>query len=118
VRSTIRPLSQLRLSPALLLIGIAVVGGAARGLFTLEGATLVSDHWGPERYAALNGVFHAPMGVAAAIAPGFGAGIAAITSSYTGLFAILTVGAGDGAAALAAASGDPSALSWDAELVE
>lgn len=75
--------------PALLLIVIAVVGGAARGLFTLVGATAVSDHWGPERYAALNGVYHAPMGVAAALAPAFGAAVAAWTGSYVGLFAVL-----------------------------
>lgn len=75
--------------PALLLIVIAVVGGAARGLFTLVGATAVSDHWGSERYAALNGVYHAPMGVAAALAPAFGAAVAAWTGSYAGLFVVL-----------------------------
>lgn len=103
--------------PALLLIGIAVLGGAARGLFTLVSATLVSDHWGPSRYAALNGVFHAPMGVAAALAPAFGAGIAAVTGSYTALFAVLAAIA-LAAAALAATAGDPSAERWDPELVE
>lgn len=77
--------------PALLLVALAVLAGAARGLFTLVGATLVSDHWGPRRYAALNGVFHAPMGVAAALAPAVGAGIAAVTGSYAALFAVLAV---------------------------
>jgi MFS family permease len=102
--------------PALLLIGIAVLGGAARGLFTLVGATLVSDHWGPERYAALNGVFHAPIGVAAALAPAFGAGVAALTGSYAVLFIVLAVVA-VAAAALAAAAGDPSARRQDRELI-
>jgi MFS family permease len=92
--------------PALLLITIAVLGGAARGLFTLVGATIVSDHWGPRRYAALNGVYHAPIGIAAALAPAFGAGIAAITGSYTMLFAVLALIALT-AAALAAGAGGP-----------
>lgn len=103
--------------PALLLIGIAVVGGAARGLFTLVSATLVSDHWGPQRYAALNGVFHAPIGVAAALAPAFGAGIAAVTGSYAALFAVLAAIAFV-AAALAATAGVPSGGRRDAVLVE
>lgn len=94
--------------PALLLMGIAVLGGAARGLFTLVSATLVSDHWGPGRYAALNGVFHAPIGVAAALAPAFGAGIAALTGSYAALFAVLAAIA-LAAAALAATAGEPQA---------
>lgn len=100
-----------------MLIGIAVVGGAARGLFTLVSATLVSDHWGPQRYAALNGVFHAPIGVAAALAPAFGAGIAAVTGSYAALFAVLAAIAFV-AAALAATAGVPSGGRRDAVLVE
>ncbi|WP_121253063.1 MFS transporter [Nocardioides ferulae] len=84
--------------PVVLLIAIAVVSGAARGLFTLVGATIVSDHWGPQRYAALNGVFQAPMGVAGALAPAFGAGVAAATGSYAALFGVLAVLALVGAA--------------------
>lgn len=75
--------------PALLVIVLAVVGGAARGLFTLVGATLVADHWGAERYAALNGVYHAPIGIAAALAPALGAGLASLTGSYSALFAVI-----------------------------
>lgn len=103
--------------PALLLIAIAVVGGAARGLFTLVGATVVSDHWGPHRYAALNGVYHAPLGIAAALAPAFGAGIAVITGSYAGLFAVLALLALVGAL-LAVIAGDPSTVRRSPELVE
>ncbi|MGB0100373.1 MAG: MFS transporter [Nocardioides sp.] len=75
--------------PVPALIAVAVLSGAARGLFTLIGATVVADHWGPERYAALNGVYHAPLGVAAALAPAFGAAVATLTGSYAALFAIL-----------------------------
>lgn len=93
--------------PALALMTIAVLGGAARGLFTLVGATMVSDHWGPQRYAAINGTFHAPIGIAAALAPALGAGVAAITGSYAALYGVLALVALLGAA-LAAAAGDPS----------
>lgn len=78
-------------APVPALIGIAVVAGAARGLFTLIGATVVSDHWGPERYAALNGVYSAPLGVAAALSPAFGSGVAALAGSHTALFVVLGV---------------------------
>lgn len=94
--------------PVVLLIAIAVLSGAARGLFTLVGATVVSDHWGAERYAALNGVYHAPLGVAAALAPAFGAGIAAWTGSYAGLFVVLGTLALAGAL-LTAVAGGPAA---------
>jgi len=103
--------------PAVLLVTIAIVGGAARGLFTLIEATLVSDHWGPARYAALNGVLQAPYGIAAALAPAFGAAIATMTGSYAALFGVLAaialVGAG-----LAAVAGDPSGGRGNAELVQ
>jgi MFS family permease len=87
--------------PLLLLVAIAVAGGAARGLFTLVAATAVTDRWGPERYAALNGVYQAPLGVAAALAPALGAALAAYTGSYAALFTVLAA-IGVAAAALAA----------------
>lgn len=77
--------------PVVLLIVIAVVAGAARGLFTLISATVVSEHWGPERYAALNGVYNAPLGVAAALAPAFGAAVSSWAGGPTGLFLVLGV---------------------------
>jgi predicted MFS family arabinose efflux permease len=92
--------------PALVLVLVAVLGGAARGLFTLVGATLVSDHWGAHRYAAINGVYHAPKGVAAALAPAFGAGVAAVTGGYPAMFGVLAALALAGAA-LAASAGNP-----------
>ncbi len=94
--------------PVLVLVVVAVLGGAARGLFTLVGATLVSDHWGPQRYAALSGVYHAPKGIAAALAPAFGAGVAAIVGGYPAMFGVLAALALVGAA-LAAFAGDPPA---------
>ena len=75
--------------PAVLLIVVSMVAGAARGLYTLVGATLVSDVWGPERYAAINGVLGAPVALATALGPFAGAGIAQVTGSYPTTFVVL-----------------------------
>lgn len=77
--------------PLALVMAVAVLSGAARGLFTLINATVVGDYWGTARYAALNGIYNAPVGIAAAIAPAFGAAIAAMTGSYRALFLVLGV---------------------------
>jgi predicted MFS family arabinose efflux permease len=82
-----------------------VLAGAVRGVFTLTGATLVADHWGPDRYAALNGVFNAPLTAAAALAPSIGAAIAAAAGGYPALFAILAAAAAAGAGLAAAVPG-------------
>jgi MFS family permease len=89
---------------AALLTAASVLCGAARGLFTLLEATVVSDHWGPGGYASLNGVFSAPLTAATAIAPTVGAALAALAGGYPALFLILA-GTGAGSAALALASG-------------
>ncbi len=102
--------------PLVLLMAIAVISGAARGLFTLIKATVVSDHWGTERYAALNGVYTAPAGIAAALAPAFGAGVAAWTGSYDRLFLVLGLLALVGAVLTVTAGA--SAESRDFELLE
>jgi MFS family permease len=95
--------------PAALLVAASVIAGAVRGVFTLTEATLVADHWGPGRYAALNGVFSAPVTAAAALAPSIGAGIAAAAGGYPALFAILAATAAAGAA-LAAIAPSPDGL--------
>lgn len=92
--------------PSTVVIAIAVLSGAARGLFTLIAATVVGDYWGTERYAALNGIYNAPVGIATAVAPAFGAAIAATTGSYRALFAVLGVLAFI-SATLAARAGTP-----------
>ena len=75
--------------PAAVLIAVSMVAGAARGLYTLVGATLVSDLWGPERYAAINGVLGAPVAVATALGPFAGAWIADVAGGYPATFAVL-----------------------------
>jgi MFS family permease len=82
--------------PSALLIVVSVVAGAGRGLFTLVGATLVTDLWGPQRYAALNGVLSAPLAGATAVGPFLGAWIADGTDSYPAAFAVLATLAGAG----------------------
>jgi MFS family permease len=89
--------------PAALLVAASVLAGAVRGVFTLTEATLVADHWGAERYAAVNGVFNAPLTAAGALAPSIGAAIAAATGSYPALFVILAAAAAAGAALAAVA---------------
>jgi hypothetical protein len=80
-----------------------VLAGAVRGVFTFTEATLVSDYWGPGRYAVINGVFNAPLTAAGALAPSIGAAIAAAAGSYPAMFAILAAAAAAGAALAAAA---------------
>jgi MFS family permease len=89
--------------PAALLIAVAVLTGAVRGLFTLLQATAVSDHWGAAGYASLNGIFSAPMTAATAIAPTAGAALAAAAGGYQALFVILA-GTGAFSAALVLAA--------------
>ena len=88
--------------PALLLVGASVLAGAVRGVFTLTEATLVADHWGPDRYAVLNGVFNAPLVAAGALAPVTGAAIAAVVGSNPAMYAILAAAAAAGSGLAAA----------------
>ncbi len=103
--------------PTGVVVLLAVLAGASRGLFTLVGATLVTDYWGRQRYAAISGVYNAPVLAASALAPLLGAVIADLTGGYVGLYVVLAATAG--VAALLAASveraGAPvGALSLDA----
>jgi MFS family permease len=75
--------------PAVVLLAASVLAGAVRGLFTLLQATLVSDVWGPERFASLNGVFNAPLTAANALAPSAGVAAAGALGSYPRLFLAL-----------------------------
>lgn len=75
--------------PAWVLIVLSVAAGLGRGLFTLVAATLVTDVWGPQRYAALNGVLSAPLAAAGALGPFVGAAGAAVLGGYPGMFRLL-----------------------------
>ena len=93
--------------PTVVLLAVSVVAGGARGLYTLVGATLVTDLWGPERYASLNGVLGAPITFAAATGPVVGAGLAHLTGSHATAFGLLGAIALLGSALLGFAVGLP-----------
>lgn len=68
--------------PAWLLIAVAVLAGAVRGCHTLLQATAVSDRWGTKNFAAINGVFVAPMTAVGAVALVAGPGLAELVGGY------------------------------------
>ena len=68
--------------PDWLLIAVAVLAGAVRGCHTLLQATAVSDRWGTKNFAAINGVFVAPMTAVGAVALVAGPGLAEIVGGY------------------------------------
>jgi MFS family permease len=75
--------------PAALLIGAAMLAGAARGVFTLLHATAISDRWGAAHYSRLNGLLSAPALLATASAPWGGAALAQALGGYPAVFAVL-----------------------------
>lgn len=75
--------------PIPVLIGLSVLLGVARGLFTLIQATAVSDRWGAGGYGRLNGILSAPVLIAGAIAPFAGALIAHHTGGQAGAWWVL-----------------------------
>ncbi|WP_231498355.1 MFS transporter [Pseudonocardia halophobica] len=88
--------------PVPLLVALAMLTGAARGIFTLLQATAVSDRWGAAHYGRLSGILSAPAMTATAVAPWAGATLAAALGGYPELFVLL---AGTGAAAALLAAG-------------
>ena len=89
----------LALAPdsTVLLIGLGMILGLARGIYTLIQATAITDRWGPADYGTLNGMLTAPALVAAASAPFVGAALADLLGGYSAAFLALA-----GAAAVAA----------------
>lgn len=75
--------------PYAVILAASLVAGYARGLATLLGATAISDRWGIENYARLNGVFSGPLMAAAAIAPFLGAGLALLPGGFPLAFGVL-----------------------------
>ncbi|MGI5224456.1 MFS transporter [Actinoallomurus sp. CA-142502] len=68
---------------------VAVLAGAARGMFTLLQATTIADRWGTRAFGHVNGVFTAPITVAIALAPGGGALLARLTGGYPVSYCVL-----------------------------
>ncbi|MFC5951599.1 MFS transporter [Pseudonocardia lutea] len=86
--------------PVPLLVALAMLTGAVRGIFTLLQATAVSDRWGAAHYGRLSGLLSAPAMTATAISPWAGAALAGPLGGYPELFVLLA--AVGGAAALLA----------------
>ncbi len=76
--------------PPVLLVAVAMLAGAARGVFTLLQATAISDRWGAVHYGRLNGLLSAPALTATALAPWAGAALAGTLGGYSAVFATLT----------------------------
>jgi MFS family permease len=92
-------IAALALAPgdALLLIGLSMVAGVARGIGTLLQATAVTDRWGPRAYGRLSGILGAPVVFAAALAPWVGAMLADLTGSYATTYGVLAAAGAGGA---------------------
>ncbi|MCF7549577.1 MFS transporter [Pseudonocardia sp. WMMC193] len=84
--------------PTGLLTAVAMLAGAARGIFTLLQATAISDRWGAAHYGRLNGLLSAPSMIATAVAPWAGAALAATLGGYTAVFWLLAAVAATAAA--------------------
>lgn len=105
----------LALAPAStgVLVGIGMVLGLARGVYTLVQATAVTDRWGPAAYGTLNGIVTAPALLASALAPFAGATLAAGLGSYADAFLVLALMAGLAALLMLGATPRGAAASGD-----
>lgn len=75
--------------PTALVIAVAILAGATRGVLTLLQATAISDRWGPAHYGRLNGILTAPMMLAMALAPWAGTALATLLGGYEQVFLLL-----------------------------
>lgn len=75
--------------PYVVVVAASLIAGYTRGLATLLGATAISDRWGIDNYARLNGVFSGPLMAAAAVAPFLGAGLALLPGGFPLAFGVL-----------------------------
>lgn len=91
--------------PDVVLFVLAFGAGIARGIYTLVQATAVTDRWGIDSYASLNGIVSATLLLAGATAPWVGTAVARGTDSYALVYALLAAVAVAGIAALPHAGG-------------
>jgi MFS family permease len=75
--------------PTVLLLAVAVLAGAVRGITTLLQATAVTERWGTVRYGARSAVLAAPVTLAIAVAPWASASLAHSFGGYPPLFGAL-----------------------------
>lgn len=86
--------------PDVVLFVLAFAAGIARGIYTLVQATAVTDRWGIDSYASLNGILSAVLLLAGATAPWIGTAVARASDSYALVFALLAAIAVAGLAVL------------------
>jgi hypothetical protein len=79
------------------LIAVAMLAGAARGVFTLLQATAISDRWGAAHYGRLGGILGVPVMLATALAPWAGAALSERLGGYPAVFGLLAAVAAVGA---------------------
>jgi hypothetical protein len=72
-----------------MLLVVAILAGAIRGMQTLVQANSVSDRWGSANYGAINGVFSAPLTVLVALTPALGPLFADSIGSFAAMTAML-----------------------------
>jgi predicted MFS family arabinose efflux permease len=77
--------------PATLLLSVAVLAGAVRGIFTLIEATAVADRWGTRGFGQMNGLFIAPVTAVIALAPGGGSLMADLLRGFPVAYALLAL---------------------------
>jgi len=76
-------------APVWMLLVVAILAGAIRGMQTLVQANSVSDRWGSANYGAINGVFSAPLTVLVALTPALGPLFADSIGSFAAMTAML-----------------------------
>ncbi|MFC5063872.1 MFS transporter [Actinomycetospora atypica] len=77
--------------PLWLVIAVAVLAGACRGMHTLLQASVVADRWGTASFGRVNGWFTAPTTVAVALAPAGGVLVAEVVGGFPLGFVVLGV---------------------------
>ncbi|NYD37601.1 MFS transporter [Actinomycetospora corticicola] len=75
--------------PVGLVIAVAVLAGACRGMHTLLQASVVSDRWGTTSFGRVNGIFTAPTTVAVALAPAGGVLVAELAGGFPAGYVVL-----------------------------
>lgn len=84
--------------PTGLLVAVAMLAGAVRGITTLLLATAVPERWGTAGYGARSALLAAPVTLAIAVAPWASASLARMLGGYPALFGALAVVSLGGAA--------------------
>jgi predicted MFS family arabinose efflux permease len=77
--------------PTVLLLAVAMLAGAVRGITTLLQATAVTERWGTVGYGARSAVLAAPVMLAIAVAPWASVSLAHVFGGYPPLFGALAV---------------------------